>query len=114
MKITNSENSASIQNAHGIDAKQIFSSEHGVIMYLKLHAKESLKPHITPVDVAFYILEGNPTIMIGKEKKKVKKDVLIESPKDIPHCIYNETNSVCRILVIKLPKPTSKTIFVKE
>ncbi len=71
-----------------------------------------MKPHITPVDVAFYVLEGNPTIMVEEEKIQVKKDDIIESPKDIVHCIYNETNKDVRVLVMKLPKPIKKTILV--
>ncbi len=81
-------------------------------MHLHLKAGESLKPHITPVDVAFYVLEGSPTIMVENEKVQVKKDDIIESPKDIIHCIYNETDEDVRVLVMKLPKPTAKTIMV--
>jgi len=32
----------------------------------------------------------------------------VESPKDIPHCISNNTTEVARILVVKAPKPTTK------
>ena len=34
------------------------------------------------------------------------------SPKDIPHCIYNNSDKVARILVVKTPKPTTKTIML--
>jgi len=81
-------------------------------MHLSLEAGESLKPHITPVDVAFYVLEGEPSILIGEERVQAKKDDIIESPKDVVHCIYNETDEVVRVLVMKLPKPTKKTILV--
>ena len=99
-------------NPHGIESYKIYDQDHAVIMHLMLRAGESLKPHITPVDVAFYVLEGNPTILIGEEKVKVSKDDIIESPKDIVHCIYNETESDIRVLVMKMPKPTSKTVLV--
>lgn len=47
--------------------------------------------------------------MVGKEKQKVKADHLIESPAKIPHCIYNETDQLVRVLVVKVPKPKSET-----
>jgi mannose-6-phosphate isomerase-like protein (cupin superfamily) len=102
------------QNPHGIQSHKLYDKEHAVIMHLLLKAGESLKPHITPVDVAFYVLEGSPTIMVGEEKVQVKKDDIIESPKDIVHCIYNETEYAVRVLVMKMPKPSSKTIMVQN
>jgi len=49
--------------------------------------------------------------MVGNEKNQVTKDDIIQSPKDIVHCIYNETKNDVRVLVMKLPKPTSQTKF---
>lgn len=112
MEIRNYQNLEKSQNPHGIQANKIYDKDHAVIMHLLLKAGESLKPHITPVDVAFYVLEGKPTIMVGKEKVQVKKDDIIESLKDIIHCIYNETNADVRVLVLKMPKPTTKTVMV--
>ncbi len=97
------------KNPHGIQATKMYDKDHALIMHLFLKAGEALKPHITPVDVAFYVLEGNPTIMVGDEKVKFSKDDLIESPKDIVHNVLNETDSDVRVLVMKLPKPVAKT-----
>jgi len=112
MEIRNYKTLIKAENPHGIESTKIYDKTYALIMHLFLKAGESLKPHITPVDVAFYVLEGNPTVMVGDEKINVKKDDIIESPKDIVHCIYNETNSDVRVLVMKLPKPTTKTIMV--
>ncbi len=109
MEIRNYENLGNAKNPHGIQSKKMYDTDHAAIMHLLLKAGEGLKPHITPVDVAFYVLEGSPTILVGEEKIEVKKDDIIESPKDIVHSIYNETDSNVRVLVMKLPKPTKKT-----
>ncbi|MDN5354349.1 MAG: hypothetical protein PWQ09_1105 [Candidatus Cloacimonadota bacterium] len=114
MKVTNFQNQNKVKNPHGITSHKMYDRPEGLIMHLQLAAGEKLKPHITPVNVAFYVLEGNPTIMVGEEKVKVKKDDIVESPKDIVHCIYNETDRPVRVLAIKMPKPTTKTIFVEE
>lgn len=96
-------------NPHGIDARLLYDKDEAQAVHITLNAGESLKPHITPVNVFFYILEGEPTILIDKEKQIVKKDCLVESPKGIPHCIYNYSNNIVRILVVKVPKPTKAT-----
>lgn len=112
MKIRNHKDMETFNNPHGIQSSKMYDSENAVIMHLLLKAGEKLKPHETPVDVAFYVLEGSPSILVGEEKIQVKKDDIIESPKNIVHCIYNETDSDVRMLVMKLPKPTKKTVFV--
>lgn len=106
-------NEASVsKNPHKVESKQIYNNSSAQASHITLQPGESLKPHITPVDVFFYILEGTPEIMVGDEKEIVHPDSLVESPKDIPHCIYNNTDKIVRVLVVKAPKPTSKTIFL--
>lgn len=112
MEIRNYLNLETSKNPHGVQSYKMYDKDHAVIMHLLIKAGESLKPHITPVDVVFYVLEGAPHILVGEEKIKVKKDDIIESPKDIVHCIYNETESDVRVLVMKLPRPTAKTKIV--
>ena len=112
MKITNYKKLEVAKNPHGIQSTKMYDTDDALMMHLVLKSSESLKPHITPVDVAFYVLEGTPSILVGEEKIQVTKDDIIESPKDIVHCIYNETENDVRILVMKLPKPTSQTIIL--
>ncbi|MCD6441787.1 MAG: cupin domain-containing protein [Candidatus Marinimicrobia bacterium] len=109
MKIIDVKKQPAMKNIHNVNAATIYDSEFALTVHLTLQSGESLKPHITPVDVFFYVLEGEPTIMVGKEKQKVKADYLIESPAKIPHCIYNKTDHLVRILVVKVPKPTTET-----
>lgn len=113
MKITNFREEKEYKTAHGVDVKQVYNSEFAQMNHITLQAGESLKPHITPVDALFYILEGTPTIMIGDERVRVKQDDVIESPKEIIHCIYNESEGLVRVLVSKLPRPTSPSKFIK-
>ncbi len=74
MKIRNYKNLEIAETPHGINVYKLYDTDHALIMHLHLKAGESLKPHITPVDVAFYILEGTPTILVGEEKIDVTKD----------------------------------------
>jgi len=92
---------------HKVDVRKLFDSEHVQIVHITLQPGEALKKHITPVDVAFYVLEGEGTVLVGDEEKVVGKDTLIESPKDIVHNWYNRGGSTFRVLVIKTPRQTS-------
>lgn len=100
------------ENPHGVDVRQMYNHDNAQAMHMTLNPGQSLKPHITPVDVFFYVLEGTPTIQVGDEINTVEKDNLVESPKDIVHCISNKSNSHARILVVKAPKQTGKAILL--
>ena len=103
-----------MDNVHGVDARNLYNTDEAMITVITLNPGQSLKRHVTPVDVAFYLLEGTGVVEIGDERMEVTKDTLIESPKDIVHCWYNESNSPLRFMVVKAPKPTKKTVFISH
>jgi quercetin dioxygenase-like cupin family protein len=109
MKITAVNDVVSGPNPHHVDARKIYESPHAVAVVITLKPGEALKKHITPVDVFFYVLEGSGIIEIGNEKQTIGKDMLVESPARIPHRWSNESTSVFRVLVVKVPKPTEET-----
>jgi quercetin dioxygenase-like cupin family protein len=97
------------ENPHLVDVRRLYDHDNAQVMHMTLQPGQSLKPHITPVDVFFYILEGDVDVLVGDETVIVGKDNLVESPKDIIHCLSNNSDSVARILVVKSPKPMAKT-----
>ena len=101
-----------MENAHGVDARNLYNTEDAMITVITLGAGQSLKRHITPVDVAFYVLEGTGTVEVGEEKLEVTAGTLVESPKDIVHCWYNESDAPMKFMVVKAPRPGKKTVFV--
>ncbi|MGV9199920.1 MAG: cupin domain-containing protein [Promethearchaeia archaeon] len=109
MKIIDIKEKEIAKTPHGVNVKKLFSFEHATIVHITLKPEESLKLHKTPVDVNFYVLEGEGIVKIGEDEKKVSKDQLIFSPANISHLLKNESNSQFRFLVIKTPTPTSET-----
>ena len=93
------------ENPHKVDVRKLYDDPSAQIMHMTLQAGESLKPHKTPVDVTFYVLEGTPTIHVADESVAMEKDTLVESPAHIMHNISNESQELARILVIKAPRP---------
>ena len=113
MKTINIKDAVNIKNPHGIEAKELHNNKHTQVMHIALEPGQKLVKHITPVDVFFYVLEGQGTVEIGDEKKIVGKDTLVDSPKKIPHCWHNTGDTKLQILVVKTPKPTEKTIILE-
>ncbi len=109
MKIVAVKSAPEKANPHNVSVRMLYDKEHAQTIHIELKPGESLKKHITPVDVFFYILEGNGVMEIGDESKKVSKDMLIESPARIPHRLINEGKERFRILVVKTPRPKEST-----
>ena len=94
---------------HKVDVRRLYDKDTAQVMHITLKPGEGLKPHITPVDVFFFVLEGKVEVQVGEEKKTVEANSLVESPKDIIHCLANSGDTDSRILVVKAPKPVNKT-----
>ncbi len=109
MKVTNVAAAGTFQNVHGVEAKKIYDTENAEVIHMALSPGQSLKKHVTPVDVFFYILEGKGVVEIGDEKQEVKKDMLVESPKDVPHILRNTGEGIFRFLVVKVPRQKQPT-----
>ena len=114
MKIINAKEAPGGPNPHNVKAAQVYDSEHAMVVHLTLEPGQSLKRHITPVDVAFYVLSGKGVVEIGDEKLEVEADTLVESPKDILHCWYNQGDEPLRFMVLKAPRPTKQTVFIAD
>jgi quercetin dioxygenase-like cupin family protein len=109
MKMVNVADIVSGPNPHHVDARKIYDSPHAMAVVITLQPGESLKKHMTPVDVFFYVLEGTGIVEIGEERASCTKDMLIESPARVPHRWMNDSSAVFRVLVVKVPKPTEET-----
>ena len=112
MKSITLSNADIVKNTHVVKSQKLYTSEHVSLMMITLQPGEKLRQHITPVDVLFLVLEGRGVVEIGDEKKEVVKGTLIDSPKGIMHCWYNESKESLRFLVIKTPFPKEPTKFL--
>ncbi len=102
MKIINVKQAPEKDNQHKVLARAVYDNDRTQVMHIELNPGEGLKPHKTPMDVFFYILEGEGIVVIGEEEETVGEDMLIESPKGIPHLLRNESDGMFRFLVVKL------------
>ncbi len=112
MIINSAKNVQAHENPHQVDVRRLYDHDNAQVMHMTLQPGQTLKPHITPVDVFFYILEGDVDVLVGDETVTVGKDNLVESPKDIIHCLSNNSAALARILVVKSPKPMAKAVII--
>ncbi len=109
MKIVKVASQPVAKNPYGIDVRRVYDSEYALASVITLQPGEKLIKHITPVDVFFYVLEGTGIVEVGHDRETVSASTVIESPKDIAHCWYNESDEVLRILIVKVPRPSTAT-----
>lgn len=112
MKITEVKNAEAKPNPHGVDVRSIYDSENGQIVHITLNPDQELLKHVTPVDAAVFILEGDAVVEVGKEEEKAGKDTLVEFPKGIPHAVKNAGKTPLHFLVMKMPRPEKPTKFL--
>jgi len=75
------------------------------VVLLAFQPGQELPVHTTPVNVFFYVIEGEPTIKVGDEENVISRGSMVLSPKDIPHTVKNESDEDTKVLVVKTPNP---------
>lgn len=105
MKYTHYKQVEPNKNPHGVDVRPIYNEPDAQLMHMILEPGQGLNPHITPVDVFIYVLEGVATVHIGDEQVEAIKDMIVESPKNLKHWIVNNSTENARLLVCKTPRP---------
>jgi hypothetical protein len=70
MNTVNASFAPTIRSPHGVKVSELYATEHAQVVHITLEAGESLKKHITPVDVFFYVLEGTDAVALGQMTPK--------------------------------------------
>jgi len=92
-------------NPHGVDVRHLHQTAHVVVSQITLEPGEVVKPHKSPVDAFFYVLEGTPTVEIEAETVTAGPDTLVPSAAGHVHAIRNEGDKPARFLLVKTPNP---------
>ncbi|MGE5598213.1 MAG: cupin domain-containing protein [Bacteroidota bacterium] len=92
------------QSPRGVAVQKLVDIPAAVVMRMALKPGEEVAPHLTPVDVLFYIESGSGRISIGREEEPVSAGDLVVSPKEIPHGLTAGPDGMM-LLVIKVPRP---------
>lgn len=101
MKITTYKTVEGVTQVTTADARRLYDYPHLTVVHMAFQPGQEIPMHTVPGNVAFYILEGTPTIIKGEEKRVCNPDELIDSPAGDAHAIKNESDKPARVLVIK-------------
>ncbi len=94
-----------IKDDSGVLARAIYSAPEAMIVHIAVQPGGFVKPHVTPVDMEFFVLEGRGTFLLGEESTEAGPGILLPSPRGVPHGMKNAGPGVLRVLAVKNPRP---------
>lgn len=97
-----------IKDDSGVVARAIYSAPEAMIVHIEVQPGGFVKPHITPIDMEFFVLEGHGEFSLGDESVKAGPGILIPSPKGIAHGMKNPGPGILRVLAVKNPRPAGE------
>ena len=84
-----------------IVSKTLLSKKSGTLTLFAFDAGQGLSEHTSPFDATVYILDGEGTITIDGDIKKVKAGELIIMPANIPHDVQAEEQFKMLLIMIR-------------
>jgi quercetin dioxygenase-like cupin family protein len=90
-------------NIRGIHAKTLVHHDHATIKNLILKKGESIPNHQVPVDVTFFILQGQGIINIADQSYQVKANDIVICPPNTMMSVKANDDTTLSFLNIKTP-----------
>lgn len=94
-----------LKDDSGVLARAIYSAPEAMIVHITVQPGGFVKPHVTPVDMEFFVLEGKGTFSLGEESTEAGPGILMPSPRGVPHGMKNAGPGILRVLAVKNPRP---------
>ena len=90
-------------NIRGIKAKTMVDHKNATIKNLMLGKGESIPNHQVPVDVTFFILEGQGQLSIGETTYQIKANDILTCPPNTIMSVKADDKSSLSFINIKTP-----------
>ncbi len=84
-----------------IVSKTLLNKKTGTLTLFAFDAGQGLSEHTSPYDATVYILDGEGTITIDGEIKKVRAGEMIIMPANIPHDVQAEERFKMLLIMIR-------------
>jgi mannose-6-phosphate isomerase-like protein (cupin superfamily) len=105
MKISRIEDGKIIKHDSGVVARAIYSAPEAMIVHIDIEPNGFVKPHVTPIDMEYFVLEGRGLFILGDESVEAGAGTLIPNPRGLAHGIRNLGSGPLRVLAVKNPRP---------
>ena len=76
--IKNYKNAETIYEADGVVGKKLNEENGCEYVQLSIAVNKEIAPHVLPIPVTFYVLQGKAELSVDEKITKVEKDDLIE------------------------------------
>ena len=108
MKTTTIDEGRILKDDSGTLARAIYSAPEAMIVHIAVEPGGFVSPHVTSVDMEFFVIEGRGTFSYGDEAVEAGEGTLIPSPKGLPHGMRNAGPGILRVLAVKSPRPADE------
>lgn len=105
MKLVDWKEGEIVLDQDGIVGRRLYGSPEAEIIHIEVAPGRAISPHVTPVDMEFFVLEGRGLFILGEESREARAGTLVPSPRGVPHGLRNLGTDPLRILAIKNPQP---------
>ncbi len=90
-------------NKKGFLTKTLVMNKHVAVRNIILNPGEIILPHSVEVDVFFYVIKGEGTIIIGKEENHVTEEDIVICPPNTAMSVKANQNQKFSFLNVKTP-----------
>jgi len=90
-----------IRTKEGITSRKILSNNKLEIIHIILEPEAELEKHISHFEVQFYVIFGEGLLTIGEETHLLKRDTIVDCPKQVARSWKNLSETNLELLVIK-------------
>jgi quercetin dioxygenase-like cupin family protein len=97
-----------LKDDSGVLAKAMYSAPEAMIVHIAVQPGGFVAPHVTPVDMEFFVIEGRGSFSLGNESVEAGEGTLLPSPRGVPHGMKNAGPGMLRVLAVKNPRPAGE------
>ncbi|HUW40766.1 MAG TPA: cupin domain-containing protein [Rectinemataceae bacterium] len=105
MKSVKVEDGRIIKDDSGVVARVVYSAPEAMIVHIDIRPEGFVKPHVTAIDMEYFVIEGRGQFILGEESMEAGPGVCIPNPRGVPHGIRNIGTGPLRVLAVKNPRP---------
>lgn len=114
MKIKSFKKDPIMENPFNMKAVRLVDLPEGEIIHLILGKGEKMVPHIPPVSLAIYVIEGEIRIKLDGDERLIEADDCLEVPGGSRLGGVNESTEEARVIICRIPRPTEAPVILEE
>ncbi len=102
MDIFTFEEGKTVKKGTGITIKDLFTAGNITIQQVVLHTGGKLERYTASGELLYYIVEGEGTMVIQAERKRVTKGMLINCPAKVQRSVINSSSKDFSFLIMDI------------